>query len=84
MNHVYNSEIEEKYIILTDLYFLIFIPQENNKSFAKLIFKELLRDINFIHKKIFNKKIKRNTLKLILQELIIQMVNFILFLLVKK
>ena len=69
VNHVYNSEIEEKYIILTDLYFLIFIPQENNKSFAKLIFKELLRDINFIHKKIFNKKIKRNTLKLILQEL---------------
>ena len=69
MNHVYNSEIEEKYFIITQLYFLIFTPKQDDKSFVELIFKEKLRDININIKIIHNNKLKRDTLLLIFEEI---------------
>lgn len=67
INQVTNSVIEERYMIITQLYLLIFTPKENDKSFAKLIFKEKLHDINFSQKIIYNKFIKRKILRLSLQ-----------------
>ena len=67
INQVTNSVIEERYMIITQLYILIFTPKENDKSFAKLIFKEKLHDINFSQKIIYNKSIKKKILKLSLQ-----------------
>ena len=69
VNHVYNSEIEEKYFIITQLYFLIFTPKQDDKSFAELIFKEKFRDININIKIIHNNKLKRDTLLLIFEEI---------------
>ena len=69
VNHVYNSEIEEKYFIITQLYFLIFTPKQDDKSFVELIFKEKLRDININIKIIHNNKLKRDTLLLIFEEI---------------
>ena len=69
INQVYEKYTEEKYIILTELYLLVLNPKETDKSLAKLIFKEKLRDININSKISFNKKIKRKTLKLIIQEI---------------
>ena len=69
VNHIYNSEIEEKYFIITQLYFLILIPKKDDKSFAELIFKEKLREININLKKTFNNKIKKDTILLIFEEI---------------
>ena len=54
-------------MIITQLYLLIFTPNKNDKSFAKLIFKEKLLDINFSQKIIYNKYIKKKILRLSLQ-----------------
>ena len=67
INQVNDSVIEERYMIITQLYLLIFTPKENDKSFAKLIFKEKLHDINFSQKIIYNKFIKKKVLRLSLQ-----------------
>ena len=67
INQVSETVIEERYIIITQLYFLLFSPKENDKSFAKLIFKEKLHDISFSQKIIYNKFAKRNILRLNLQ-----------------
>ena len=69
VNHIYNSEIEEKYFIVTQLYFLILIPKKDDKSFAELIFKEKLREININLKKTFNNKFKKDTILLIFEEI---------------
>ena len=69
VNHIYNSEIEEKYFIITQLYFLILIPKKDDKSFAELIFKEKLREININLKKTFNNKFKKDTILLIFAEI---------------
>ena len=69
VNDVYNSKFEEKYFIITQLYFLIFIPKEDDKSFGELIFKEKLRDINITFKKSHNNKLKKDTLILIIEEI---------------
>ena len=69
VNHIYNSEIEEKYFIITQLYFLILIPKKDDKSFAELIFKEKLREININLKKTFNNKFKKDTILLIFEEI---------------
>ena len=69
VNHIYNSEIEEKYFIITQLYFLILIPKKGDKSFAELIFKEKLREININLKKTFNNKFKKDTILLIFEEI---------------
>ena len=67
INDVIDSELSEKYLIFTQLYFLVFIPKEKDKSFGKLIFQEKLHDINFSLKKYHDKKLKKNLIKLILQ-----------------
>ena len=69
VNHIYNSELEEKYFIITQLYFLILIPKKDDKSFAELIFKEKLREININLKKTFNNKFKKDTILLIFAEI---------------
>ena len=38
---------EEKYVIFTKLYFLIFDPLEDDKTLIKLIYKQKLRDLDF-------------------------------------
>ena len=45
------KDIEEKYIVITQLYILIFKPQEKDKSFAQLIFIKNLKNISFNYKK---------------------------------
>lgn len=76
INHIYDTSIiEEKYIIITQLYFLIFIPRKNYQSFGKLVFNEKLRDININFKKGYNNKLKQNTLKLIFEEIAIPIDN---------
>jgi len=67
INQVTETQIEERYMIITQLYLLIFTPKENDKSFAKLIFKEKLHDINFSQKIIYNKFVKKKILLLSLQ-----------------
>ena len=69
VNHIYNSELEEKYFIITQLYFLILTPKKDDKSFAELIFKEKLREININLKKTFNNKFKKDTILLIFEEI---------------
>ena len=64
------KEIEEKYIIVTQLYILIFRPQEKDKTFAELKFKKKLKNVSFNYKKhIFNKKVNSNTLTLLIQDI---------------
>ena len=60
INDIIDSELSEKYLIFTQLYFLVFIPKEKDKSFGKLIFQEKLNDINFSLKKYHDKKLKKN------------------------
>ena len=67
VNDIIDSEISEKYLIFTQLYFLVFMPKESDKSFGKLIFQEKLHDINFSLKKYHDKKLKKSLIKLILQ-----------------
>ena len=43
-----NKNKDLKYIIITDLYFLIFEPINDNKSLGKLIQIQYIKDINFI------------------------------------
>lgn len=70
INHIYeNNDIEEKYIIITQLYFLILTPKKNDKSFGYLDFKEKLHDMNFNFVKAFNNKLKKYTLKLIFEQI---------------
>ena len=63
------KEIEEKYIVVTQLYILIFKPQEKDKTFAQLIFIKSLRNISFNYKKSFNKKLNTNTLILYIEDI---------------
>jgi len=63
------KEIEERYIIVTQLYILIFKPTKKDKSFAELIFMKYLRNISFNYKKSFNKKLNSNTLILYIQDI---------------
>ena len=53
-----NNKNEERYIIITSLYFLIFEPLEEDKALAKLINSIKLKDINLI----FDKNEKNNSL----------------------
>ena len=62
------KKIDEKYIVVTQLYFLIFKPLENDKAFAELIFLINLNKIIFNYKKSFCKKLNSNTLVLLIQE----------------
>ena len=52
------NKLEERYIIFTKLYFLFFAPFEEDKSLAKLLFFQKLKDINFI----FDKNEQKNSL----------------------
>ena len=63
------KDIEEKYIVITQLYILIFKPQEKDKSFAQLIFIKNLKNISFNYKKSFNKKLNSNSLILYIQDI---------------
>ena len=64
------KEIEEKYIIVTQLYILIFRPQEKDKTFAQLKFMKKLKNVSFNYKKkSFNKKANSNTLILLIQDI---------------
>ena len=56
---------ETKYIIVTQLYFLLFEPVKTDKSFAKLVNCDFLSDMNIMVKENINsKKIKTHVLKL--------------------
>jgi hypothetical protein len=61
--------IEEKYIVLTQLYFLIFKPLEADKTLAKLKFIKTLKNICFNYKKSFSKKLNENTFILYIQDI---------------
>ena len=63
------KEIEEKYLILTQLYILIFKPLEKDKTFAELIFMKNLKNVIFNYKKHLNKKVNLNTLLLYIQDI---------------
>ena len=53
------------YIILTQLYFLLFEPVKSDKSFGKLVNRDFLSDINImIKEKINSKKVKSYVLKM--------------------
>ena len=70
INHLYNKkDIQERYIIITQLYFLIFTPKEDDKSFVELIFKEKLLDINIKYKKEYNNKLKQYIIKINIEEI---------------
>ena len=62
------KEIEERYIIVTQLYILVFKPLEDDKSFAKLIFFKMLKNVSFNYKKAFNKKLNCVCLLLYIQD----------------
>jgi len=62
------KEIEERYIIVTQLYILVFKPLEDDKSFAKLIFFKMLKNVSFNYKKTFNKKLNCVCLILYIQD----------------
>ena len=69
VNQIINSELKEKYIIITQLYFLIFIPKEDDKSFGTLIFRKKLIDITLNCKKSYNNYYKKDTILLTLEEI---------------
>ena len=58
INIILNKNKEERYIIFTQLYFLLFEPLENDKALAKLSYYNKLKDMNFI----FEKKEENNSL----------------------
>lgn len=65
-----NNGIQERFIILTQFYFLVFQPDENDNSFAKLIEIKRLKDIKFEFKFGFNNKLKRKTLIMNIKKII--------------
>ena len=72
INQILNKgkEIEEKYIIITQLYILIFKPQERDKTLAELKFIKKLKNVSFNYKKkSFNKKANSNTFILLIQDI---------------
>ena len=70
INQIFDKgkEIEERYIIVTQLYILIFKPLDDDKSFAKLIFFKTLKNVSFNYKKTFNKKLNCACLILYIQD----------------
>jgi len=46
INEIINNKEEERYIIFTKLYFLLFMPLEKDKTHIKLLFCQKLKDIN--------------------------------------
>lgn len=64
-----NGDFEERYLILTQLYFLEFKPNEKDKTFATLILIKILKDIKFTYKESFNNKLNRKTLLLNLENI---------------
>ena len=70
VNQILEKEIEEKYIIVTQLYILIFKPQEKDKTFAELKFIKKLKNVSFNYKKkTLNKQVNSNTLILLVQDI---------------
>ncbi len=63
------KDTQEKYIVLTHLYFLVFKPVDSDKSLAELKFSKLLKNICFNYKKGFSKKLNENTLILYIQDI---------------
>ena len=63
------KEIEERYILFTQLYILIFKPNAKDKSYAELIFMKQLRNISFNYKKNFNKKLNTHTFIFYIQDI---------------
>ena len=63
------KDIEEKYILFTQLYILIFKPNSKDKSYAELIFMKQLKNIIFNYKKNFNKKLNRHTFMFYIQDI---------------
>jgi len=61
--------VDERYIILTQLYILIFKPQESDRSFAELIFLKKFRNVIFNYKKSFSKLLNKETLILYIQDI---------------
>jgi len=70
INQIFDKgkEIEERYLIITQLYILVFKPMEEDKSFAKLIFFKMLKNVSFNYKKTFNKKSNCVSLILYIQD----------------
>jgi hypothetical protein len=58
INEIINNKKEERYIIITNLYFLIFEPFEEDKALARLINSIKLKDINLT----FDKNEKNSSL----------------------
>ena len=46
INQINNKKYEERYIIFTKLFFLLFIPTSEDKALVKLIFFQKLKDLN--------------------------------------
>ena len=71
INQIFDKgkEIEERYIIVTQLYILIFKPLEDDKTFAKLIFFKMLKNVSFNYKKTFNKKLNCVSLIFYIQDI---------------
>ena len=46
INQIINKKIEEKYIIFSKLYFLLFEPLQEDKALIKLIFYQKLKDLD--------------------------------------
>lgn len=63
-----NNERNEKYIIFTTLYFLLFEPLENDKALVRLLFHQKLKDMDLS----FEKNINNNSLILHLSSEIIK------------
>ena len=58
INQIKNNKYEERYIIFTKLFFLIFIPTPNDKALVKLLFFQKLKDLNLF----FDKNKQKNSL----------------------
>ena len=63
------KEIEERYILFTQLFILVFKPNAKDKSYAELIFMKQLRNISFNYKKNFNKKLNSHTFIFYIQDI---------------
>lgn len=48
INEIINNKQEERYIIITKLYFLFFAPTSEDKALVKILFYQKLKDMNFI------------------------------------
>ena len=51
INQLINDKFEEKYIVITRLYFLFFEPLKNNKSLAYLKYSKKLKDLELDYEK---------------------------------